>query len=156
MAKSFSIDIRLSNSNRTNHGLEIIGEEKFDIIVSIRYIYILLVDAPSWLLVPREKESRPLFHLSFQCIIHSIMRGPLFGTLFFWKLDMLTLYPSKKGMIYIHCGKKGNWQKWLRFLFFFFEKYVFPCKIFNITDSTDNLQIERACTILRLQICKYI
>lgn len=38
----------------------------------------------------------------------------------------------------------------------FFEKYVFPCKIFNITDSTDNLQIERACTILRLQICKYI
>ena len=105
--------------------MEIIGEEKFDIIVSIRYIYIYIFleeASSSWLLVSREKES--LFHLSFECIIYSIMRGPLEH---YFSESSTCSYPEKRNDLY-PLREERKLAETRRFLFpfsfFFFLKNI--------------------------------
>lgn len=112
---------------------------RFDI-----YIYIFLEEASSsWLLVSREKES--LFHLSFECIIYSIMRGPLEH---YFSESSTCSYPEKRNDLY-PLREERKLAETRRFLFpfsffFFFEKY--PAKyLCGITraDSTDDSEFTR-------------
>lgn len=83
LAKSFSIDIRLiSNSNRAKYDMEIIGEEKFDIIVSIRYIYIYILRRSFVELAPRLERKRIVVPLIVR-VYYILYNARTIGTLFF-------------------------------------------------------------------------